>query len=277
MALSALCCGAQKAESPRTDHLNASLISEVKNIQPGKPFWVALKFELEEGWHVNWKNPGDAGLAPTIEWELPKEFSASEINWPTPERIPVGDFVLFGYEESVLLPVEITPPSSITDDEITLTADCDWVVCGEVCVPGKARLWMKLPVKNETSILNQEWSKSFNAVRKRVPARNNLFTITGSVSKERITLAIIPLTNENRPIESMFFFPEKQGIINNAFDLQLAKRPDGYALEIERDRMAQDIPEIIKGVLKVKYSGEMPATIGIYVEVPITKVALIRN
>ena len=42
-------------------HVNVELIQEDEAIQPGRPFWVAIHLAIEEGWHIYWKNPGDAG------------------------------------------------------------------------------------------------------------------------------------------------------------------------------------------------------------------------
>ncbi|NIP43185.1 MAG: thiol:disulfide interchange protein, partial [candidate division Zixibacteria bacterium] len=86
-----------KAEPVRIGHLRAELVSEVESIKPGEPFWVALHFIMDEHWHVYWQNPGDAGLPPRIEWELPAGFRAGETQWPYPERFDVPPLTSFGY------------------------------------------------------------------------------------------------------------------------------------------------------------------------------------
>ena len=65
------------AEPIRKDHLSVDLISEVTFIRPGQPFWVAVKFDLDKHWHIYWKNPGDAGTIPEIQWQLPAGFTYS--------------------------------------------------------------------------------------------------------------------------------------------------------------------------------------------------------
>jgi DsbC/DsbD-like thiol-disulfide interchange protein len=32
---------------------------------------------MDEGWHSDWENPGDSGLATKIVWGLPEGLSAS--------------------------------------------------------------------------------------------------------------------------------------------------------------------------------------------------------
>ena len=41
----------------------ATLVTDTDAIQPGKPFRVALRLRMADGWHTYWKNPGDAGVA----------------------------------------------------------------------------------------------------------------------------------------------------------------------------------------------------------------------
>ncbi|HMQ13982.1 MAG TPA: protein-disulfide reductase DsbD family protein, partial [Candidatus Competibacter phosphatis] len=131
-----------------TAHVQAELISETTAIQPGQPFWVALRLQMRDGWHVYWRNPGDSGLAPTVTWTLPAGFSAGEIQWPYPERIPVGPLMNFGYHGTVVLPVQIQPLSSLPDqDTFTLRARADWLVCQEDCIPESADLELTLPTQ----------------------------------------------------------------------------------------------------------------------------------
>ena len=52
-------------------NVKAHLISEVRSISPGASFRVALEFDIREGWHTYWRNPGDSGKATTLSWNLP--------------------------------------------------------------------------------------------------------------------------------------------------------------------------------------------------------------
>src|SRR5260370_8572949 len=67
-----------------TDTGKARLVSEVSAIGPGQSFWVALEFDIRDGWHTYWRNPGDSGQATTLKWQLPPGFMAGEILRTTP-------------------------------------------------------------------------------------------------------------------------------------------------------------------------------------------------
>ncbi len=264
-------CAKKEAEVAKLEHLEAKLIAEETSVEPGKSFWVALKLEMDTGWHVNWLNPGDAGLAPTIKWALPDGFAAGKINWPIPQRIPVGDLMLFGYEGSVLLMVEITSPKAYYGDEITLSAACDWVVCGEVCLPGGAILSLTLPVNDETPKINKTHAVDFSSARNDRPITKNIFNLTASVLDKTIHIDFVPISGDDIKIGGMGFFPEKQGIINNAAEQRFSRDNFVNQLEIDRDNMFPDVPENLKGVL-VFSGGESAKAKGVFVDVPLKKI-----
>jgi hypothetical protein len=100
--------GPAQAASPR--YVQAELVSEVRTVQPGMPFWVGLRLQITPGWHVYWQNPGDSGERVRLTWQLPPGVTAGELQWPYPQRFPVGPLMNFGYENQVLLLSQITPP-----------------------------------------------------------------------------------------------------------------------------------------------------------------------
>jgi DsbC/DsbD-like thiol-disulfide interchange protein len=114
------------ANPVQTDHVEIQLVSELQQVQPGSPFWVALRFQIQDEWHIYWKNPGDSGARPTIDWHLPDGVTAGDIHWPAPERLPVGPLMNFGYSGEVLLPIQLSPAA---------TAHCRTLI-----VPGRCRL-----------------------------------------------------------------------------------------------------------------------------------------
>ena len=71
-------------------HVHVDLVADAASVQPGRELSLGVRFVLEEGWHVYWRNPGDSGEAPSVEWTLPAGFAAGELEWPTPEPIPSG-------------------------------------------------------------------------------------------------------------------------------------------------------------------------------------------
>ena len=79
-------------------HLQAELVSEYQQVQPGQTLQLALHFVPDEQWHTYWQNPGDSGLPTQLSWTLPKGVSAGAIKWPTPQAIAVPPLVNYGFE-----------------------------------------------------------------------------------------------------------------------------------------------------------------------------------
>src|SRR5882757_8399496 len=108
-----LAAWAAQAEGVRTPHVEADLVTERTAVEAGKPLTVALRLKMIPHWHTYWRNPGDSGLKTTLAWTLPEGFSAGEIQWPIPQRIPAGPLTNYGYENEVYLLTEITVPRNL--------------------------------------------------------------------------------------------------------------------------------------------------------------------
>jgi len=243
-------CSNEKSRVVKSPHIEAELVSEQESIQPGKRFWVALRVKMDEGWHVNWVNPGDAGLPPSIDWKLPEGFTAGEIQWPSPKRLPLPPLVLFGYTDQVLFPVEITPSPDLSQEKsVMLSAACDWVVCGDVCLPGAVTVTLELPVKNGAPQNDENWKAEFVSTRENTPIVHDFTNVQASLTEELLVIQFNPIQELEQPIESIAFFPEIQGLIDNAAEQMLFRDSTGYRLEIKRDKMVQAAPDTLKGVL----------------------------
>jgi thiol:disulfide interchange protein/DsbC/DsbD-like thiol-disulfide interchange protein len=143
---------AQRGE-PRSYHTHASLVADVRGIVPGSTFTVGLLMKMDPGWHTYWKNPGDAGLATKIEWDLPQRFVAGPLRWPLPHRyMDSGDVLTYGYSKETMLLTSFTAPASLAPGTtVTIRASVTWLECMRECVPGEASLRIVLPVVRGTA------------------------------------------------------------------------------------------------------------------------------
>jgi hypothetical protein len=99
-------------EPDNKKHSKPSLIAEHAAVSPGGTFLGALKLEIDDTWHVYWKNPGDSGLPPKADWSLPEGVSVGNFKWPAPEAIPVATLMNYGYAHKLVLPAEFTIPAT---------------------------------------------------------------------------------------------------------------------------------------------------------------------
>jgi thiol:disulfide interchange protein DsbD len=135
------------SNSTRTEQVQITLLPEQSAAVPGETLWLGLRFELIPHWHVYWRNPGDSGEAPRVDWQLPTGWQAGGIHWPTPQRIPVGPLVNYGYEDRVMLLVPMSVPADqAVGEPVDIAADLTWLVCREECIPQQGRVQITLPV-----------------------------------------------------------------------------------------------------------------------------------
>src|ERR1700761_2470670 len=91
-----------------TENVKARLVSETNAIGPGQSIWVALEFDIRDGWHTYWRNPGDSGQATQIVWTLPAGIAAGDIVWTAPHRFEIAPLVNYGYAKHAMHLVRIT-------------------------------------------------------------------------------------------------------------------------------------------------------------------------
>jgi thiol:disulfide interchange protein len=122
---------------------------------PGKPFTATVVLDLAPGWHTYWQYPGDSGLPPKVEWELPEGWKAGPIEFSLPEQYSEpGDMVIYGYEEQQLLRAVITPPKDLPKTQLfDLKAKVSWLACKELCVPGSAEIACVVGRTNPASVV----------------------------------------------------------------------------------------------------------------------------
>lgn len=204
------------ANPVQLEYTKAELLSDVKAIQPGKPFWVVLKLTMRPGWHTYWQNPGDSGLATAIDWQLPQGFKASAINWLPPHRINAGTLTNFGYSNESFHLVEITPAKDISSQPQTLVAKASWLVCEDTCIPEEAELTLTLPVNAESAATDfSEHQALFSQLRSELPKATDIkgqYEVKDKYLNAHIPLEIIG----NITINQLELFPNAKDIIRNA-------------------------------------------------------------
>lgn len=137
------------AAAAETPHVRAELVSDAAVLEPGGSLRVGVRLVMDEGWHVYWTNPGDAGLATEVTWELPVGFEARRLEWPLPETFDSpGEIASYGYSDEVTLAVEVRIPAD-PPASAAVTAAVAWLACRDRCVLGEAVVHTALPLAAE--------------------------------------------------------------------------------------------------------------------------------
>jgi DsbC/DsbD-like thiol-disulfide interchange protein len=96
-----------------------------------------IAIQLQPGWHTYWRNPGDSGVPPRIDFGKSENIEAVTILWPAPTKFADGaGGVSLGYQKQVVLPLRIVAKNA--DKPVTLRADINYAVCEKLCIPVEA-------------------------------------------------------------------------------------------------------------------------------------------
>jgi len=235
------------------DLVKADLLIEPSAIQPGKPFTVALRLRTKEHWHTYWRNPGDSGLPTEIRWSLPPGFRAGPIQWPTPQRLPVGPLMNFGYEGETFLLTQITPPADLAPvGRVTLKADASWLVCEKECIPGGASLSASAPAAPDVASVAPDpaSAQAFALARNQQPtplggatfdASGDIFTVT----------APLPAGMTADEIRNAAFFPVDESLLENAAPQKRDIKDGKLTLTMQRSASASAAPSHLAGVISL--------------------------
>jgi thiol:disulfide interchange protein DsbD len=228
-------------------HATASLIAETKGVAPGQKLTVALRLVIQPGWHTYWVNPGDSGLPTTIDWKLPAGFSAGDIAWPAPERIPFGPLVSYGYSGEVLLPVTVMAPAALDPGStVALAGHANWLACSDVCVPEESDVALALPVSAGPAQPNPEWAGKFAAARAEIPVENPFPTIA-TIDKDTIQLKIA--AGDASKLTGVAFYPLDDGVIDNDVAPVATAGRDGITITLKRPTQNPKPADRLNGVL----------------------------
>jgi thiol:disulfide interchange protein DsbD len=216
---------------------------------------------MQDGWHTYWQNPGDSGLATTIRWELPAGFTAGDIVWPYPQRLPVGPLMNFGYEGEVALLTQITAPADLPPGQrVTLRAQTTWVVCAELCVPEAARLDLQLPVSAGKAQDDARWLAILAQAQAAVP-QPAPWPVVFAVEPDTLTLQVVAPDVAVTRLAQATFFPLVYGIIDHAAAQQVELTPQGLRLRLRRGTLDTAHLTRIDGVLVFQEARETAAPV----------------
>jgi thiol:disulfide interchange protein len=245
----------------KAQHLTVELVSRDSALVPGHNV-LGLDFNLEPGWHVYWSNAGDSGEPPDVKWTLPAGVYAGAILFPSPKRLPLGPLMDFGYEDAVLFPVPVRVANDAPRGPARISAAVRWLVCREVCIPGKATLDLALPIANAAqpnAALAPLFQATVGAMPVPLPADAD-----ANVTADKANFYLTVTTGRRE--SSAEFFPRDQNQISNAAPQTLTPQPDGVRIAIKKDENLASNPATLKGVIELSgnrnYLLIAPVTVG---------------
>jgi thiol:disulfide interchange protein len=232
-------------------HVHVQLISPFAQLQPGTSNDAGIYFKLEPGWHVYWRNPGDAGEPPHIKWTLPQGVTAGPIQFPVPKRLPLGPLMDFGYEDEVLFPMGVIVTPNAAAGRTTLHAKVDWLVCRGSCIPEKTELEITRDIAPAPSGLGTPlqpdhdiWVRLANKQPQSPPASLKIGFVP-TATGFRMTV------NTGQKETGASFFPAEPDILSNPAPQAVTPTASGLTLDLKKDENLAATPKELTGLLQL--------------------------
>ncbi len=215
-----------------TAHNRVELVPQTTSAAPGGALYVALHQVITPGWHTYWRNPGDAGQATSLDWTLPKGWTAGDIVWPAPEQDLTGPIMNYVLTGDVYLPTPITVPADAKPGEtVTLKAAVSWLVCKDVCIPEDATLTLTLPVTDGTPVPDPKYGAAITKTLADAPKPAGL-EARYQVDGETLRLAVTGAAVRGADVSHAYFFAYDGTAVDHAKPQKAGKGPDGLTLII---------------------------------------------
>lgn len=237
-------------ESPRT---RVTLVADQLAIAPGQAFQLGLSIRLAPRWHSYWRHAGDAGAPTEINLTLPEGTQAGPIAWPTPQAIPFGPLMSFGYYGEVVLPMQITPPASLRAGEVfSISAQATWLVCDDVCIPEEGSFRLDLPVAAQGQT-NPDLAPLFAAAAAALP-RPSPWQTSATIRGDALRLRLTGPGLGRESLKEALFIPGTGGLLDHAAPQRLSHGADWLELTLKRAERPENLATL-EGVLLLTDQG----------------------
>jgi DsbC/DsbD-like thiol-disulfide interchange protein len=221
-------------------HAHVSLISDASSFKAGTSPVIGLRFQLDPGWHIYWKNPGDSGEPPKIAWKLPKGIQAGSLHFPIPHRIQDHGLTDFGYEGDVVLLTTLTVGEGFASNQAQIAGDVRYLVCREVCIPGKDTVTLSSSTAENAVLIRNAKSR----LPQPMPAKMH---VSAAVDSDKVTLRITGPTSILQRVTD--FIPAEPQIVENSTKPAIKLLPGALSIRLKKsEQLAHPISEL-RGLL----------------------------
>jgi DsbC/DsbD-like thiol-disulfide interchange protein len=200
---------------------------------------AGVEIKLAPGAITYWRNPGDAGLPPTLSFEGSSNLAQAHISFPAPRRLAEGGGEAFGYDGALILPIDVEAIDPAKP--VTIALKLNYAVCEKICVPAEANLSLALPADPATASPFVDALAKARALSPRPIEWRNLAADLTAVGARTWRLCLAPEAGPKRdlfiePPEAWWFDvkPDAEAPAGaDCFRVNLMQQPPDSALPIE--------------------------------------------
>jgi len=158
------------------------LVNLTPDIRPGEKALLAMRFRCDPHFHIYWKNPGDAGQSPTVEWQEKSGTTVGGFVWPGPKMLDQSGVYNFVYEDETLLLMEVAVPAG-AKGALTFKGKAEWLECDDTgCWPHDKQV--------ELTVQVGAGNVAYKYDQKLYPALRPRLTTTATSDGKSLTVAV---------------------------------------------------------------------------------------
>ena len=222
---------------------------------------LGLEFTLAPGWKIYWRTPGEAGLAPVLDFSTSADPDLKgAFSWPLPQRFDAFGFDNFGYANNIILPVALT--GFTKGGFLQLRAEMEALVCADICVPLAGQLALDLPNGAALPSAHAQAMAQFTAM---VPRPAGPQGISASAPSIRIVDAdirndgLFVAFGDGTPAVKDIFV---EGVKNTTFKAPVAQEEGFFMAAVPAELPDLNGQELTLTVSAPPEQGEFPVVIG---------------
>jgi thiol:disulfide interchange protein DsbD len=207
---------------------------------------IGVLINLQDDWHIYWRNPGDSGIPTEIDFTLPEGFKVSEIKFPIPNIFYSDEIVNYGYSHQVLLLSELFIPKDYSEKEIFITAKLTSLICKDMCKNFDTTVTIKLDLST-SYIAEANVSDLFKSTKNMLPKIDH--SLKTSVISKSDSIYLKVYGNQINSVSSSKFLSYESGIFKNSINQKMNKKQNHLELILEPDPFKVKNPTEIIGIL----------------------------
>ncbi len=180
--------GISKRPKTGSELVSTRAVVLAESLKPGAEIEIGVIFEIDPEWHIYWQNPGEAGVATSIDATSSASVKFGDIRWPRPTVLP-GEFeASYVYEKQTVLFLPLTLPNDFDGSPLNVDLHVQWLVCKTACLKGESKLKVTIagdtkPTEADTTLISTYRKRLPRHVDRdaqcRIEVKGNLLSITG--------------------------------------------------------------------------------------------------
>ena len=244
------------AEPVRDGAFVGEFVAGKTSIAPGETIDLALRIQHDKNFHTYWKAPGIVGVGTDIDWVETGGLETGDINWPQPQRIKMGPYWAYGYEEDTFLIVPLSAPADVkTGRNAKLSAKVSFMICPavltetETCYPGFVDLEFEIPVTEKPGE-KTPWAKPIRAARTTFSSPNTTWDGSARRAGNQISLTLRPRLSA-KPVSPLApYFYSADGTVHSDKPQAVTRHKDGsMTISLTRSEFAPKDSKSLQGIL----------------------------